>query len=111
VADDLRTWWVDDSARTIDNSLPKIIEYGAGDLVEIGKRLAEISHRPNITDTDATELGIYFYLVGKLARWHQAVVEGRRVSDDTLFDIEFYTKMARRNRDAGEWPANITPTK
>jgi hypothetical protein len=39
------------------------------------------------------------------------VVEGRRVSDDTLFDIEFYTKMARRNRDAGEWPANITPTK
>lgn len=50
------------------------------------------------------ELGIWFYLVGKMARWRSAVRRGERVSDDTLHDIGVYARMAQRVRETGRWP-------
>jgi hypothetical protein len=57
-----------------------------------------------VTEEEATEIGIWGYLVGKVARWTGAIKEGRRVSEDTIFDINIYSKMAMRNRDVGGWP-------
>lgn len=109
-ADALTQWWVqqarDEAARTI----PKAVEYGANDLLEIGRQLAQAGRMTQWLDGSAesneilAELGVYFYLVGKMARWTSAVQEGRRISDDTLFDIRVYTGMARRIRAVGAWP-------
>lgn len=105
MADTLRDWWIDKAQTEVDLVAPKAVEYSAVDLVEYGRTLALIMGRKDhITDEEATEIGIWGYLVGKVARWTGAVKEGRRISDDTIFDILIYSKMAQRNRDVGGWP-------
>lgn len=101
----IETWWLDRAHAEVDAVAPKAIEYSAIDLIEYGRTLAlvmGINHR--LTDEEAGEIGIWGYLVGKIARWTGAIKEGRRVSDDTLHDVAVYTKMAQRNRDVGGWP-------
>lgn len=102
-AGDLRVWWLHQATTEINRTVPKVVEYGATDLVEIGRTLAANMGR-EVSDEEATELGIYFYLVGKLARWTDAVRRQERPSDDTLFDLGVYVRMAQRNRSAGGWP-------
>ena len=43
-------------------------------------------------------------IVGKMARWTDAIRTGRRVSDDTLFDLGIYVRMVHRVRAVGGWP-------
>lgn len=100
---ELGGWWKRVANREIDAVVPKAIEYGADDLVVIGQELALLMGR-TVGDEEATELGIYFYELGKMARWRSAIREGRRVSDDTLHDIGVYIRMAQRNREVGSWP-------
>lgn len=101
--DDLAEWWRQRAQTEIQRTVPKAIEYGAHDLVEIGRTLARCMNR-QVSDEEMAELGIYFYLVGKVARWTDAVTRGDRPSDDTLFDIGVYIRMAQRVRAAGGWP-------
>lgn len=99
----LEKWWWDQATTEINKTVPKAIEYGSTDLVEIGRTMA-VNMGREVSDEEATELGIYFYLVGKLARWTDAVRRRVRPSDDTLFDLGVYVRMAQRNRSAGGWP-------
>lgn len=106
----LRKWWIDLAREEVEKVVPKAIEYGATDLVEIGRHLLEagVAVAPG-WGTEAVgaiqaELGVYFYIVGKMARWADAVAHGRQVSDDTLHDIGVYVRMAQRIRAAGSWP-------
>lgn len=99
----LDEWWMKLASDEIQRTVPKAIEYGAHDLVEIGRTLARCMGR-QASDEEMAELGIYFYLVGKVARWTDAVTRGDRPSDDTLFDIGVYIRMAQRVRMAGGWP-------
>lgn len=101
---DLIKWWTSQAEKDAQTTVPKAIEYGSADLIEIGRAMARAARRPNLTDAQAAELGIYFYVVGKLGRWTAAVEEGRPVSDDTLFDISVYITMVRRVRATGGWP-------
>ena len=105
--DELFQWWVTKAADEISPLLPKIIEYGGNgraiDLINIGRDLAHTANR-QVTDAEAAELGIYFYVVGKLGRWSAAVANGKAVSDDTLHDIAIYIKMVQRIREKGGWP-------
>ena len=101
---ELTAWWHDLATVEIDRTVPKAVEYGSGDLVEVGRTLARVAGRKVGSVADAAELGIFFYLVGKMARWADAVESGRRVSDDTLFDIGVYVRMAQRVRVSGGWP-------
>lgn len=100
----LRQWWADTAALDAEKVVPKAVEYGAGDLEEIGRTLAKVAGLEVQSEAQATELGIYFYVVGKLARWTSAVERGDQVSDDTLLDLTTYLMMARRTRDVGGWP-------
>lgn len=101
----LETWWLDKAHADVAKVAPKAVEYSAVDLIEYGKTLALVMGlKHNISDEEATEIGIWGYLVGKVARWTGAIKEGRRVSDDTIHDIDIYAVMARRNRDVGGWP-------
>lgn len=100
----LADWYREETEYEITKTVPKAVEYGAGDLAEIGRAMGRIMGRANLSEQDATEIGVFFYLYGKMARWEQAIKEGRRASDDTLFDIRVYAGMARRNRQVGGWP-------
>jgi hypothetical protein len=104
---ELTQWWLEMAKNEIEPMTNKMVEYGgngrAEDLIQIGQTIALTAGR-TIDDEEATELGIYFYLIGKMARWTAAVVEGDRPSDDTLNDISIYTRMAQRARHSGGWP-------
>lgn len=104
MAAELEAWWADTSALDAEKVIPKAAEYGAGDLEEIGQTMAKIAKMGGLSEAQATELGIYYYVVGKLARWTSAVERGDQVSDDTLLDLTTYLMMARRARDVGGWP-------
>lgn len=103
LADELRLWWLDQAEGEIKRTVPKVVEYGATDLVDIGRDLARCMGR-TVTDEEAAELGIFFYLRGKMSRWVDAVARGDRVSDDTLFDLGVYVRMTQRVRSHGGWP-------
>lgn len=102
--DALKDWWIDHAFNEINKVAPKAVEYSSVDLTEYGRTLAMVMGRLDVTEEEATEIGIWGYLVGKIARWTGAIKEGRRPSGDTLDDIAIYTKMAQRNRDVGGWP-------
>jgi hypothetical protein len=99
----LSQWWHDMADKEVEAVVPKAIEYGSDDLTEIGTLLARHMGREVEAD-EAAELGIYFYMLGKMARWTAAVREGRRVSDDTILDIGIYDRMVQRIREVGAWP-------
>lgn len=103
-AESLQDWWADTAAGDGRKVIPKAAEYASGDLTEVGRTLARIAGIEVEDEAHATELGIYFYALGKMARWTAAVEGGRRVSDDTLLDLTTYMMMARRVRDVGGWP-------
>jgi hypothetical protein len=106
---ELRDWWLGLAQTEVDRTVPKAVEYGSTDLTDIGHDLARTMGR-EVTDEEAAELGVFFYLRGKVARWVSAVMDGRRVSDDTLFDIGVYVRMAQRIRTAGGWPDSTKQT-
>lgn len=101
---ELHTWWMDLADSEAKQVIGKAVEYGSRDLIEIGHDLARCMKRIGLSDQQAAELGVYFYLRGKMARWTEAVADGRMVSDDTLTDIGVYVRMAQRIRSHGGWP-------
>ena len=102
--DALRDWWETKAQEDIKAVVPKAVEYGATDLAEIGRTMGMVMGHDGLSHEEATEMGIYFYLLGKMARWTDAIKNGKRPSHDTLHDIKIYTTMAQRNRDVGGWP-------
>lgn len=96
-------WWKDVAQKEIDAVVLKTLEYKGGDLDVIGFELARMAGR-EISREEAFELGVYFYLRGKVGRWFTAIENGQRVSDDTIFDIAVYTRMVQRIRQTGSWP-------
>lgn len=101
---ELTAWWAEQASADAARTIPKAIEYGDTDLIDVGRAVARVSGRPSPTDAEAAELGVYVYLAGKLGRWTAALAEGRVPSDDTLFDVSIYAMMARRIRQTGGWP-------
>lgn len=107
---DLEQFWSDAANNEISQVVPKAIEYGGSGrdhgLLDIGRNLLRLQrgHDAEISDEEATEAGIYFYLLGKVGRWTSAIHRGERVSDDTLHDISVYCRMAQRVRQVGGWP-------
>lgn len=111
----LQQWWMGKAWSEIKPLTAKMQEYGgmgrAIDLEEIGRGLTQSGVRTPAQmygqpaqPHELQELGIYFYLLGKFARWTAAVAEGRPVSDDTLLDIGVYVRMVQRIRESGGWP-------
>lgn len=99
---DLRAWWNTTSEHDLEATIPKAVEYGSESMVEYGRTLARVAGR-KVSDAEALEWAIYAYLVGKVGRWTAALQRGEKVSEDTLFDMEIYVKMARKVRETGTW--------
>lgn len=99
-------WWRDIAEEEINKVVAKAVEYGSTDLYEVGRALGLVFGWEGMSHEEAVELGIYFYELGKFARWTDAIRNRRRVSDDTLHDLGVYVRMAQRNRAVGGWPFN-----
>lgn len=100
----IRDWWIDLAALEVERVAPKAVEYGSTDLIEIGRDIAATVGWRDLSDEMLAEIGIYFYMVGKMARWRDAIHRQTRVSNDTLHDIGVYVRMAQRVRAVGGWP-------
>lgn len=106
----LEEWWVAKARAEIEDMTAKTAEYGGGgrahDLIGIGNDLAQAMGRTGsvVGDDEATELGIWFYLRGKMGRAMAALIDGRMPSDDTIHDILVYARMIQRTREVGGWP-------
>jgi hypothetical protein len=101
--DSLTAWWLRIASEETEAVVSKAIEYGATDLLDLGREIARINGW-TMTDAECAEAGVYVYLRGKVSRWTAALTEGRPVSDDTLHDIGVYVRMAQRIREVGGWP-------
>jgi hypothetical protein len=97
----LANWWLDETRNELDSVIPKALEYGSADLKVIGFALSQMIGEPKGVTND--ELGIAFYVLGKVARLVGGYADGRAPSDDTWHDIAIYTKMAQYARFHGEW--------
>lgn len=102
----LDDWWRNQTETEIARTVPKAIEYGSKDLVDLGRECAEILGREGVSEAEAIEIGVWFYARGKFARWTAAMRRGVLVSDDTIFDIGVYAKMIQRVREVGSWPGD-----
>lgn len=89
----LDKWWREHAAAESASMIAKLDEYGTGDLREIGQRLAALAGWKNCTTQQAYELGVMFYLIGKMQRVITATELQRAASDDTWHDIAVYAKM------------------
>jgi len=97
----LANWWLEETKFELDSVIPKAVEYGSADLKVIGFALSQMIGKPtNVTDD---ELGIAFYVLGKVARLIGGYADGRSPSSDTWHDIAIYTKMAQYARENGGW--------
>jgi len=97
----LADWWLEETKLELDSVLPKAIEYGSADLKVIGFALSQMIGEPKGVTND--ELGIAFYVLGKVARLIGGYADGRSPSTDTWHDIAIYTKMAQYARENGGW--------
>lgn len=97
--------WREMSEDEIRRTIPKAAEYGQQSLVDLGAVLYRHSGRDPKDTTDATlmEEAVWFYLNGKIQRWNDAAHGGRAVSEDTIFDIIIYARMALTIRKTGTW--------
>lgn len=98
---DLAAWWEVETKKEIESVIPKAVEYGSADLKVIGYALSQMIGEPKGVTND--ELGIAFYVLGKVARLVGSYADGRRPSDDTWHDIAIYTKMAQFAREHNGW--------
>lgn len=89
----LDKWWREHAAQESEGMLAKLDEYGTGDLHEIGERLASMLEWHDVTQQQCYELGVMFYLIGKMQRIITATELRRNASDDTWHDIAVYAKM------------------
>ena len=101
--DELTDWWMRRSRTDARNVVPKAIQYGPWSMVRLGQNLAKLAGR-EVTDEEAIEIAIWCYILGKIERWTDAVIQGRRPVDDIIDDICIYAMMARRTRAVGTWP-------
>jgi hypothetical protein len=105
----MELWWTAINESEFGQTIAKCVEYGSegGDLVSIGRSMAEIAKAqppPGVSERQYwTELGIHFYLTGKVARAQEAFREGRMPSEDGILDSVVYSRMSRRTRQRGYW--------
>lgn len=99
----LEDWWRDTCISDLNATVPKMQEYGALDLVESGRAVAKMGGWEGLTNAELIELGIAYYLKGKIERVMEAYRLHRLPSTDTLKDITVYSLMARAARERGGW--------
>lgn len=99
----LKRWWIKRATVEVTRMVGKLDEYGVGDIHAIGYHIAKLAGWNDITHAQAYELGVTFYIFGKIQRTMTAAENHRTASDDTWHDISVYATMVLANR-AGVMP-------
>ena len=106
-------WWAETSREEISKTVPKAIAYGSVDLEVVGEALLALlpdEAKAKVKRMSGEErkcfveeMGIAFYVLGKVGRLFGAYHQGIAGTDDTWFDLGVYPKMAQRVRKEGQW--------
>lgn len=110
----LMAWWLNTSLCDFNAGAPKVEEYGAHDLEIMGAVLGVLIYKDRLNMIFQgrqatklpvwTELAVWFYVLGKVARLVSDYMAERPGKPDTWHDITFYSMMARRIQESGQWP-------
>lgn len=106
---ELFTWWMSRSYLDYQQGAPKVDEYGAHDLELMGMMLLIFGYKDKVEELRndlpvGTEIAVWFYTLGKVARLLSDYLAKRPGKGDTWHDITFYSMMARRIQSSGGWP-------
>ena len=101
----LDDWWRATAEYDMQRTVPKTMLYGSRgeDLVAIGRTMEDIGNMGHTSMAQSAELGVYFYMSGKMARAAEAFRHGNLPSYDTWFDLTIYLLIGRRIREHGQW--------
>jgi len=98
--DEFAEWWLEHADKSLAGMLPKVREYGSTDLQIVGEVMMKMM--PQLEGkVHPAELGIAFYLLGKVGRIVGGYADGHAPSDDTWYDTGIYAMMAQRVRATG----------
>lgn len=106
---ELVEWWISTATDDLLSAVPKAHEYGgsqggSADLRLIGANLAELTQREGVPSAILQEMGVWFYVQGKVARLISNYQHGEPGKADTWLDTSIYSMMARRLQATGQWP-------
>lgn len=107
-AQEIADWWVKRSTEDAGHVMAKAIQYGAADLIIMGKAMEALIPGADGLDEASLqaaglEMAIAFYALGKVARLFGAYQQGHVPSGDTWYDLGVYANMARFVREHGRW--------
>lgn len=101
---DIQVWWESQANKDAVLVSEKFKEYGTTALSDLGYQMAELMGWDRPSRQEAQELAVYYFMLGKMARWKNALLRGEGVSNDTLTDLACYAMIARKARHSGGWP-------
>ena len=106
-AAEIADWWTKRTQATIDQTVPKAVQYGAADLEIMGAAMQALLPIDGADADEKAMMGRYaavsFYMLGKVARIFGALEQGKLPNPDSEFDLEVYAVMAARIRETGRW--------
>lgn len=98
-----RSYIQDLTAEVTDMVIPKARTYGTTELSQLGATLMNVAGRGSVPERDAMQYAVWFYSVGKMARWTSAARRGEQPTRDTVLDILVYALMWLKVEETGEW--------
>lgn len=102
-----RSYIQDLTAEVTDMVIPKARTYGTTELSQLGATLMNVAGRGSVPERDAMQYAVWFYSVGKMARWTSAARRGEQPTRDTVLDILVYALMWLKVEETGEWWADM----
>jgi hypothetical protein len=101
-AKELMEWWKEQTEAELTMLLPKVSSYGAVDLEIIGHAMAGIAGL-ELTVSQTEQMGIAFYLLGKVTRILSSLQAGQQPNPDSWTDAAVYARMGLRANENGSW--------
>ena len=98
-----RSYIQDLTTEVTDMVIPKARTYGTTELSQLGATLMNVAGRGSVPERDAMQYAVWFYSIGKMARWTAAAKRGEQPSRDTVLDILVYALMWLKVEETGEW--------
>lgn len=109
-----RSYIQDLTSEVTDMVIPKARTYGTTELSQLGATLMNVAGKGTVPERGSMQYAVWFYSIGKMARWTAAVKRGEQPTRDTVLDILVYALMWLKVEETGEWwvdmPSQETPS-
>lgn len=98
-----RSYIQDLTSEVTDMVIPKARTYGTTELSQLGATLMNVAGKGTVPERGSMQYAVWFYSIGKMARWTAAVKRGEQPTRDTVLDILVYALMWLKVEETGEW--------